>query len=333
MFLPLFLRILLKQLALALSPAPVHMGGLWDRERLRTESSQDLRAWKCALLLEPRREALNNGVIVTKVDHLKDSSDKKWQHEFLCIHVVHEKSKARLAFIVDRNFYPKDLEGPPETDSGPGVESLKVEKERKKPSFFSRTLKRSAIEQAVPSTEVAKDRFPHPKDVPEEKDLSLLITHISGQVVHHSEPFFPAHTIIDRVHRGVGDLEKRTSTGILKLQTLVFPECSRPSVITLAFFLAALSEFGPQYHAGEFQCSWFARAACDGMHAMFRGRLRPGPDIGAMGKWKTATFKYTSPWTSITAEYSRQLNEYEDNYSVGGRQLSVQTRASARSRG
>ncbi|KAJ7665089.1 hypothetical protein DFH06DRAFT_1127457 [Mycena polygramma] len=324
MFLPLFLRILLKRLALALSPALVHMDGLWDRECLRTESNQDLRAWKCALLLEPRREALNNGVIVTKVEHLKD---EKLQHEFLRIHVVHEKFKERLVFIVDRDFYPKDLEGPPETNYGPSVESFKVEKERKKPSFFFKTSKRSAKEQAVPSIEDEQNWVSHPNDVPEEKGLSLLITHISGQVAHHSEPFFPAHKVVDRVHRGVGDLEKRTSIGILELQTLVLPECSRLSVINLAFFLAALSEFGPQYHVGEFQCSWFARAACDGLHATFRGRLRPGPDIGAMGKWKNAVFKYTNPWASITAEYSRQLKEYEDDYSVGGRQLSVQTRA------
>lgn len=134
----------------------------------------------------------------------------------------------------------------------------------------------------------------------------------SGKIVHCSEPFFPAHKALDRVHRGVGDLEKRMSLDILELQTLTFPECSRPSVINIAFFLAALSEFAPQYHVGEYQGYWFARAACDGLHATFRGRLKPGSDTNAMGKWKAASFKYTNPWASIAAEYNRQLKDYED---------------------
>ncbi|KAJ7859295.1 hypothetical protein B0H14DRAFT_3446678 [Mycena olivaceomarginata] len=98
----------------------------------------------------------------------------------------------------------------------------------------------------------------------------------------------------------------------LELQTLTFPECSRPSVINVAFFLAALSEFAPQYHVGEYQACWFAHAALDGFHAAFRGRLRLSANIHAMGKSKAASFKYINLSASIVAEYSRQLKECEN---------------------
>jgi hypothetical protein len=102
------------------------------------------------------------------------------------------------------------------------------------------------------------------------------------------------------------------SPDTLELQTLTFPECSQPSVINVAFFLAALSEFAPQYHIGEYRACWFAQAALDGFHATFGGRLHLGANIHAMGKWKAASFKYINPSASIVAEYSRQLKEYED---------------------
>ncbi|KAJ7860740.1 hypothetical protein B0H14DRAFT_3445944 [Mycena olivaceomarginata] len=102
----------------------------------------------------------------------------------------------------------------------------------------------------------------------------------------------------------------------LELQTLTFPECSRPSVINVAFFLAALSEFAPQYHVGEYQACWFAHAALDGFHAAFRGRLRLSANIHAMGKSKAASFKYINLSASIVAEYSRQLKECENAFKI-----------------
>jgi hypothetical protein len=138
MSITLFLHILWKRLALLLSPGSIRIDGLWDRARLRTESNQELKAWKNVLLLHPRREALNNGVVVTKVEHLKDGS----QHEFLRIHVLHEKSKERLAFIVDREIWPKDLKGPPDTNG---------EAEETEKPFLSSKKKRHATE-LEPST-------------------------------------------------------------------------------------------------------------------------------------------------------------------------------------
>ncbi|KAF8204462.1 hypothetical protein K438DRAFT_1932469 [Mycena galopus ATCC 62051] len=314
----LFLRALWKRLAMSLSASSIRMDGLWDRARLRSEAKEDLRAWKNRLLLHPRRGALNNGVVVTKVEHLKDGADKNWQHEFLRIHVLHQKSKEMLYLIVDRDFSPKDLHGPPERNVK--VESLDTEK-RNRESFFS--FKSS---KTVPAGEEQNDLIPGKRDVPEERGLSLVITRVS-EVVHCSEPFFPGHKVLDRVHRGVGDIEKRMSPDILELQTLTFPECSRPSIINVAFFLAALSEFAPQYHVGEYQGYWFAHAALDGLHATFRGKLRPGPNIHAMGKWKTAAFRYINPSTSIVTEYGRQLKEYEDAFRIiqlTGRQLGTQ---------
>ncbi|KAF7337731.1 hypothetical protein MSAN_02246700 [Mycena sanguinolenta] len=292
----LFLRALWKRLALCMSPGSLRIDGLWDGARLRTEAKEDIKAWKNGLLLHPRREALNNGVVVTRVEHLKDGSDKNWEHEFLRIHVLHQKSKKKLVLIVDRNFSPKDFRGPPERNG----EALRMRGKN--------------------------DQISNKKDLPEERGLSLVITRVSG-VVHYSEPFFPTHKVLDRVHRGFRDLEKRTSPNILELQTLTFPECSRPSVINLAFFLAALSEFAPQYHVGEYQGYWFAHAAIDGMHSAFRGKLRPGANIHAMGKWKNASFKYVNPSTTIVAEYGRQLKQYEDAFRIiqlAGRRLGVQ---------
>ncbi|KAJ7242578.1 hypothetical protein B0H12DRAFT_1236712 [Mycena haematopus] len=334
----LFFRALWKRLALCMSPSSIRIDGLWDGARLRTEAKEELKAWKNVLLLHPRRDALNNGVVVTRVEHLKDESDKNCEHEFLRIHVLHEKSKEKLALIVDRDFSPKDLRGPPERNGK--EEGHEIEKSRKKPSKPS---KNGIVEKPDYAGEGQNDLVFHvlgiflaiyklafqmsrKKDVPEERGLSLVITRVSG-VAHYSEPFLPAHKVLDRVHRGVGDLEKRMSPDILELQTLTFPECSRPSVINLAFFLAALSEFAPQYHVGEYQSYWFAHAALDGLHATFRGKLRPGVNIHAMGKWKAASFRYQNPSTSIVAEYRRQLKQYEDAFrtiQLAGRQLGVQ---------
>ncbi|KAJ6520393.1 hypothetical protein C8R45DRAFT_59277 [Mycena sanguinolenta] len=313
----LFLRALWKRLALCMSPGSLRMEGLWDGARLRTEAKEDLKAWKNVLLLHPRREALNNGVVVTRVEHLKNGSDKNWEHEFLRIHVLHQKSKKKLTLIADRDFLPKDLRGPPERNGK--IEGGDTEKRRKKSP-------KDSNDGSAEKPNGRNDSISSKKDLPEERGLSLVITRVSG-VVHYSEPFFPTHKILDRVHRGVGDLEKRTSPNILELQTLTFPECSRPSVINLAFFLTALSDFAPQYHVGEYQGYWFAHAAIDGMHSAFRGKLRPGANAHAMGKWKSASFKYVNPSTTIVAEYGRQLKQYEDAFRIiqlAGRRLGVQ---------
>ncbi|KAJ7795095.1 hypothetical protein B0H14DRAFT_3555755 [Mycena olivaceomarginata] len=104
--------------------------------------------------------------------------------------------------------------------------------------------------------------------------------------------------------------------GISEIIRLVREFVSLASVINVAFFLAALAEFAPQYHIGEYQACWFAHAALDGFHATFRGRLRLGANIHAMEKWKAASFKYINPSASIVAEYSRQLKEYEDAFKI-----------------
>jgi hypothetical protein len=126
----LFLRVLWKRLAMSLSPSSIQIAGLWDSGRLRAEATEDLRAWKNVLLLHPRRETVNNGVVVTRVEHLKDDSTTSGEHEFLRIHVLHEKSKEKAVFIVDRDFWPKDLHGPPERNGN--VDSLELETEKAK---------------------------------------------------------------------------------------------------------------------------------------------------------------------------------------------------------
>ncbi|KAJ7330548.1 hypothetical protein DFH08DRAFT_940389 [Mycena albidolilacea] len=134
----------------------------------------------------------------------------------------------------------------------------------------------------------------------------------------------PEHRGSTLVHRGVKDIEKQMYPDTLELQTLTFPECSRPSVINVAFFLAALSEFAAQYHVGEYQACWFAHAALDSFHAAFQGRLHLSANIHAMGKWKATSFKYINLCASIVAEYSRQLKEYEDAFKIiqsAGRRL------------
>ena len=151
-----------------------------------------------------------------------------------------------------------------------------------------------------------------PKDVPEERGRGLVITHTSGEVTYCTDPFFSAHKTVDSVHRGVRDLEKRKSRQMLELQTLTFPDCARPSVINVAFYLVAVSGYAPHHHVGEYQGYWFARAACDGLHSEFKGKLKRGrdSDIDRMGKWKNASFKYTNPTRSIASEYNRQLEQY-----------------------
>ncbi|KAJ7492079.1 hypothetical protein FB451DRAFT_515938 [Mycena latifolia] len=157
--------------------------------------------------------------------------------------------------------------------------------------------------------------------------MTLMVTHVSGKVIHSSTKFFSSHKALDRVHRGVGNLKRRLSPHILQLQTLTFPESARPSVIQVAFFITALSEFAPKYHVGEFQCFWFARAACDGMHAQFKGDLKPGRDVRAMGTWKTAYFKYLNPSKSIAKEYKEEVDQYVKDFAdlqSQGRELGIE---------
>ncbi|KAK7063724.1 hypothetical protein R3P38DRAFT_2819977 [Favolaschia claudopus] len=309
----LFLRVLWKRLSLSLYSGSLRIDGLWDRKRLRSEATENLRDWKNALLLHPRRDALRNGVVVAKVEHLKDDSDKSWQHEFLRIQVLHEKSKEKLTLIVDRDVWPKDTRSPPERNEA--IEHPETDNNTTRPSKHrnNRNVKAPEPKDEIPND---LDLVSHKRDVPEEKGLSLIVTRISG-VVHCSEPFFSGHRVLDRVHRGVEDLEKRLiSKAILELQTLTFPECSRPSIIDVAFLLSAVSEFAPQYHIGEYQAYWFAHATLDSLHATFRGKLRPGTNIHAMGKWDDASFKYVNPAASVGAEYIRQVREYEEAFKV-----------------
>ncbi|KAJ7075354.1 hypothetical protein B0H15DRAFT_1027136 [Mycena belliarum] len=295
----LCLRILWKRLAMYLSPSSLRITGLWDAARTQNVCKQEVRDWRNELLLGGLK--LRN-VVVTQVEHLKDASDSKWQHEFLRVHVLHRDTGESLTLIVDRDFWPRDPEAPPVGVEVPGGNINPTAT-----GSSSQAARTEPARELVPITAGQESQLDdwvcYKKDVPEEGERRGLIYTSVGKLFQTSTKVFSGREALDRVHRGIGDLEKRLSPTTLHLQSLIFPESTQPSVTDVAFFLTAVSEFAPKYHVGAFQCYWFARAACDGMCTQFQGELSGGPDAAKMGMWNMAVARYVNPSKSIMDEY------------------------------
>ncbi|KAJ7080368.1 hypothetical protein B0H15DRAFT_804081 [Mycena belliarum] len=285
---------------MSFSPSSLQINGLWDAARLRATCKGEVKAWRNELLfggyLEPRT------VVVTQVEHLKDGSDSKWQHEFLRVHVLHRDTGESLTLIVDRDFWPKDLETPPTGVEIPGGNGNPTAGGSSSPATPTEPARELVPITAGQGSQL-DDSVHHKKDVPEEGERRGLIYTFSGKLFQSSTKHFSDRKALDRVHRGIGDLEKQLASTTLHLQSLIFPESAEPCILDVAFFLTAVSEFAPKYHVGAFQCYWFARAACDGMCTQFRGELSDGPDAAKMGMWKTAVVRYVNPSQSIMDEY------------------------------
>ncbi|KAF7307451.1 PigN domain-containing protein [Mycena indigotica] len=102
------LRNIWRHLSFSKSRALLQIPGIWDDGHLRQTYSETLDEWRGRLLTLPRREPLDNGVVVTKVEHLEKSKGK---HEFLRLHLLHKVSKEEQALIIERNIFVESTQG------------------------------------------------------------------------------------------------------------------------------------------------------------------------------------------------------------------------------